>query len=149
MNKSQSALKKAKIVIALMLAVQIIYFFLPLNTYKQIDGSLANILSDILSGGEFYSMEFVFLLGAIGLGINLLIYIVSVFIKNGSKFRGITLPFFLASSIIFGFCWGMLIDKTGFVCALYSFSFVYLVSSIICSAFALNLDEKRVIKKEL
>lgn len=149
MIKAQPALKNTKITIAVMLAVQIIYFFLPLNTYNGNYGNLPKILSEILSVGKILSPEIVYFLGAIGLGINILIFLISVLIKDSNRFRAIALPFFLATSIIFGFCWGMLMDKLGFVRALYCFAFIYVVSSVVCAVLTLNLDEKRVTQKEL
>jgi uncharacterized membrane protein (UPF0182 family) len=137
-----NAIQKAKIIISAMLAIDLIYFFLPLNIYGNDMVSLLNIISGAANPDSVFSADMEYYFGTAALAVNIAVFIGAVFVRKNTTFRAICLPNFLATAIVLGFCWGMLIDKTGFVPSLYSFGLLYLLSTIICAATVLNLNEK-------
>lgn len=147
----QTPLKKVKIVIIAMLAVELLFFVLPINVYGAARKSMPEIGISIFSLGASGLTEtnVIYLASALSFVINVIAFACSFLIKKSATFRNVSIPFYLSAAIISGFCWGAITDLSGFARALYSFSFINLVTTVVISVCVLGLADGNIVKKEL
>src|SRR5690554_3626472 len=118
-----------KILTLCLLIAQIVLFFLPLNLIRGNLISPLKAIIDILHGEIILSditnlqVNIIFLLSACALLSNILAFVGIFFATSRKRYRAIGLAFFLLASVVYAFCWGAIINVSGFVHALYGFNF--------------------------
>lgn len=144
-----------KIITLILLIAQIALFFLPLNLIKDNMMSVLKAIIDVFSGEIVLTditslkVNVILLLSAIALLSNILAFAGIFFVANRKRYRSIGLSFFLSTGIVYAFCWGAMINVSGFVNTLYGFNFLALVISVLMLVLFLKLPEIEIIRKEL
>lgn len=152
MNEKQNKLTKViKITTFFIIAAQAIMFFIPINIIKSDMVSYWGLWQKLAQVGwnDNIKLSLVVILSAIALIINLLSAISLFFVRTPKIHRNIALPSFLCASVIYAFCWGVMIDLGKFVGTLYGFDLIALILTISVITITLFIDETQIIKKEM
>lgn len=153
--RKDKQLFNSKIITLFLIIAQVVLFFLPLNVVKDSIVSALKGFIDIINGNialeDFDNLRInvIFALSTFATLSNILSFSGLFFAVKRKRYRGIGLSFFLSSSVIYAFCWGAMINVSGFVNTLYGFNFLALILNILILVLILKLEENEIIRKEL